>query len=81
MTVNGSKCIVSIVKFPLLDVEAHKRDDGSLKTTVYRRSTHTDQYLNWQSNHHFDHKSSVDRTMLNRVDTHVCEPADRPAEI
>ena len=71
----------SIAQLPFLDVEAHKLEDGSLKTKVYRKPTHTDQYLNWDSGHHLDHKRSVVRTLLNRVETHVSDPADRQAEI
>ena len=68
-------------QLPFLDVCVHLLDDGTVKTTVYRKPTHTDQYLQWDSNHHLDHKRSVVRTLLNRVDTHVSESDDQAAEI
>ena len=54
--------------------------DGSLKVKVYRKATHTDWYLNWDSCHPVEHKLSVIRTLYHRATSVVTHPEDQEAE-
>jgi hypothetical protein len=57
-------------KLAFLDVLITKTDNGTLTTQVYRKKTHTDQILNYNSNHPTQHKVSCIKTLFNRIDTH-----------
>ena len=56
---------------PFLDTIVKPEADGSLSITVYRKPTHTDQYLQWDSHHHLSAKFSVIQTLPHRAST-VC---------
>ena len=53
-----------------LDILLTRTDDGTINTQVYRKKTHTDQILNFYSNHSTQHEISCIRSLFNRIDTH-----------
>ena len=59
-----------------LDTLTVKQQDGNAKVKVYRKPTHTDQHLNFESNQPLDHKLSVVRTLHHRADSVVSDPED-----
>ena len=56
---------------PFLDTMVKPEADGGLSITVYRKPTHTDQYLQWDSHHNLSAKFSVINTLSHRAQT-VC---------
>ena len=56
---------------PFLDILITPDKDGRLDTTVYRKPTHMDQYLHWDSHHTISSKYSVVGTLHHRART-IC---------
>ena len=56
---------------PFLDILVTPEEDGSLKTSVFRKTTHNDLYLQWDSHHTIPSKYSVAGTLYHRAST-VC---------
>ena len=52
---------------PFLDSLLTHESDGSISTSVYRKKTHTDQYLQFSSHHPLAHKKSVITTRFHRA--------------
>ena len=52
---------------PFLDTLVTPQSDGSLATTVYRKPTHTNQYLQWYSHHAISNKHSIISSLLHRA--------------
>ena len=53
--------------FPFLDTKVTPGPNNTLITTVNRKSTHTDQYLHWDSTHFISAKHSVYKTLAHRA--------------
>ena len=61
---------------PFLDVMLRRDEDGSISTSVYRKPTHTDKYLDFSSHHPIAHKASVVKTLFSRADTLSSSPTN-----
>ena len=55
-------------KLPFLDTCVQRTTDGKLETVVYRKPTHTDKYLSFNSHHPRTHKKSVVTTLFQRAE-------------
>ena len=64
---------------PFLDTLVTPQSDGSLQTKVYRKPTHTNQYLQWDSCHAMSNKYSVISSLLHRT-KHICSNKELPEE-
>ena len=60
-----------------LDTLLERKEDGSVKVKVYRKKTHTNQYLAFDSHHPLHQKLRVPRTLLNRCEEIVTEEEDK----
>ena len=67
-------------KIAFLDTEVHVNSDRSTKIQIYRKPTHTDQYLNFNSNHHISQKLGIIGTFENRINTLITTEEDKNQE-
>jgi len=67
-------------KLPYLDTLVMLQEEGTLKTRVYRKATHTNQYLHFASNHHIKQKMGIVSTLKRRITTHVTDINDKTEE-
>ncbi len=63
-----------------LDTWSKINNDGSIRTKVFRKKTHTDQNLNFNSNHPLEHKRGVARTLLHHATIVVNDPVELQKE-
>ena len=52
---------------PFLDTLGTIQQDNTFSTSIYRKPTHMDQYLHWDSNNHITAKQSVFNTLAHRA--------------
>ena len=64
-----------------LDVKVTRYQNGCLKTSVFRKVTHTDRYLDFNSHHSAQHKESVVRALMQRGESFSSDAVDRSAEM
>ena len=67
-------------KLPFLDLLLDRTETDRLKFLIYRKPTHTDQYLNFSSHHPIEHKLSVVRTLFERCQRLVTDNEDKVQE-
>lgn len=66
---------------PFLDCRVTVKNDQTLKTTVYRKPTHTDHYLQFDSNHPLVHKVGVIQSLFHRANTIISDTEEKDQEI
>ena len=52
---------------PFMDILVTPQEDGTLTTSICRKPTHTDLYLQWDSHHNLACKYSVINTLTHRT--------------
>ena len=57
-----------------------RKEDGTIKLLVYRKKTHTDQYLNFSSHHPLHQKLGVIKTLLDRCNNILTDQEDSRKE-
>ena len=67
-------------KIAFLDASVSREPDGSLTTSVYRKPTHTDQYLAYDSHHPQSVKHSIVKCLYDRAKRLVTKPSVISAE-
>ena len=76
ISISNSQLKIKEVMEPchFLDILITPGEDGSLSTSVFRKPTHTDLYLHWDSHHILTSKYSVIGTLQHRAQTICSNP-------
>ena len=64
---------------PMLDLKLI-RDNNTITTDIYRKPTHTDQYLQWNSHHPAQQKIGIVKTLMHRANTLISDKKLQAAE-
>lgn len=67
-------------KLPFLDIQQERLPDKTIKATVFRKKTHRDQYLNFNSHHLLHQTLGVVRSLLDRKDCVITTEEDKQVE-
>ncbi|XP_064470267.1 uncharacterized protein LOC135385021 [Ornithodoros turicata] len=67
-------------RLPFLDVSVPRLTTRLIQTSVYRKPCDTGNFLNFESYHPTEHKSSVVRTLLQRCEDFASCPEQRTSE-
>ena len=68
-------------KISFLQALVHVLEDRTTKISIYRKATHTDQYLNFNSNHHVKQKIGIISTFEHSIEELVTTEEDKKKEI
>ena len=63
-----------------LDLKLSRKNDGTLNFSIFRKPTHTEKYLDFNSNHPLEHKNSVVQSLMHRA-FNLCDEELRQQEI
>ena len=67
-------------QLPFLDTLIQRYSDNTISVRVYRKPTHTDQYLKFTSHHLARAKKSVIISLFNRAKNTISNPSDQEKE-
>ena len=68
-------------KLAFLENLVHVLEDRTVKISIYRKATHTDQYLDFRSNHHIKQKIGIIDTFQHRIRELVTTEEDKKIEL